>query len=546
MAQIYTLNGQRVYDDRGQTINANTGQVVQRAFPSQQQTVQQPGIQQISQGIQVAQQQAGTIQRGITNLQQSTQPQSSPQSLPLQQFQDPYTQFNAERRARGNAEISQQEYYAQNPGSLQSLLSQLGFGQQKESPETTQLRSQQQATLDRLIGLQGELEKLRAPSPELQELKRAIGQQQQALKDLTPAKYLQTQPGLRNVGITQGFLERRVAQEREPIAGALQNLLYSESILSDEEQRRRQALGQQAELSQTEFGLRKELMGLQPKPYQLPEGIQSKLLERFLFPEQQKTPKGFELSPGQARFEYNQQTGKFEQIANVPSAKGVPPPGIVPEPGQISPQVQSYIDLIKSGRASFSSVPAGLKDQVAQGLAEQPSPVTPPRKLPTGEFFTPREDISKSENQKVNVIITGMDFINQAERLYNDAVGGEIGVPILGGILGRLKGLSRTVGMVTGTNEAFNTYIRFLNSNRATIAKGIKGEVGNLAETEQKNALKSFPSRFSSPIEAKSAFEEIRIQMKSQLNALGEVASDGDDLQQQQSAVSSYLNSQGF
>lgn len=137
-----------------------------------------------------------------------------------------------------------------------------------------------------------------------------------------------------------------------------------------------------------------------------------------------------------------------------------------------------------------------------------------------GVNYTPDPNLSQGQFDKIGTIETGLKFVDQAERLYEQGVGEEY-EGIGSGIWSRLKGLTRFIGVTTGTNESFAIYERFLDSNRATIAKGIKGEVGNLAKDEQKNALKSFPGKFSSPAEAKAAFENIRSQMTNQLDALG-------------------------
>ena len=137
-----------------------------------------------------------------------------------------------------------------------------------------------------------------------------------------------------------------------------------------------------------------------------------------------------------------------------------------------------------------------------------------------GVTYTPDPNLSQGQSDKIRVIETGLNFVDQAERLYSQAVGEEY-KGLGSGVLSRLKGITRFLGVTTGVNESFAIYERFLDSNRATIAKGIKGEVGNLAKDEQKNALKSFPGKFSSPKEADAAFDNIRSQMTNQLSALG-------------------------
>lgn len=142
-----------------------------------------------------------------------------------------------------------------------------------------------------------------------------------------------------------------------------------------------------------------------------------------------------------------------------------------------------------------------------------------------GVEFIPNPNQTATQKQKVNTLESGLSLINQIERLYANAVGVEIDIPILGGALSRLKGVTRTIGITTGLfNENFAVYSRFLESNRTAIAKGLKGEVGNLTEGEQKAALKAFPGRFTPPNIAKKLFEEARQQVINELESLGTLA----------------------
>ena len=182
----------------------------------------------------------------------------------------------------------------QQQGGLQGILSEI----EKLSPEqkqvlgigeTAEQKSQREGltqSLDRLISLQEQLAKAGAPSESIANLDRLIADQEKALKNLTAEKFLNTQPGLKDVGITQGALEREVAKQREPIAGALADLLTSRSIFAQQQQQQQESLrgqiagvGQQAELRNAIFALTKKTG--------LPEGITSKVLESALIP---KTP----------------------------------------------------------------------------------------------------------------------------------------------------------------------------------------------------------------------------------------------------------------
>ncbi len=133
-----------------------------------------------------------------------------------------------------------------------------------------------------------------------------------------------------------------------------------------------------------------------------------------------------------------------------------------------------------------------------------------------GATFTKTGRLTAQEEQKVQVLHSGLNLVAQVERLYYNAVGEEVE----SGTASRVKGIFRAISPIA-TDTNFNIYQRFLDSNRAPVAKGLKGEVGNLTEEEQKQALKSFPGKFSSPKEARAAFTEIRIQITDNLNTLG-------------------------
>lgn len=146
----------------------------------------------------------------------------------------------------------------------------------------------------------------------------------------------------------------------------------------------------------------------------------------------------------------------------------------------------------------------------------------------TNQLFVPNRKLTVDEQKKINSATTAISLINQLEAHYDSATKGEY-ASFGSGLWSRVKGVARTAGSFLGTpgfgpvesGEDWAVYDRFLNSNRAPIAKGIKGEVGNLAQQEQLNALKSFPGRFSSPQEAEAAFESVRQQVLGNLEPLG-------------------------
>ena len=158
--------------------------------------------------------------------------------------------------------------------------------QPQETPEQIQYRQQQEETLNRLIGLEEQLAKAGEPSQELLDLRAAITEQQKVLKDLTPEKFLETQPGLKDVGITQSYLQREVAKQRDPIASALSDMLLSESLLTQQIQAEQQGIRAQQEALTNIMGLREGIAGLRPQAPEMPAAIQSEMMARFLWPEE--------------------------------------------------------------------------------------------------------------------------------------------------------------------------------------------------------------------------------------------------------------------
>lgn len=142
--------------------------------------------------------------------------------------------------------------------------------------------------------------------------------------------------------------------------------------------------------------------------------------------------------------------------------------------------------------------------------------------------FTPRKNLTVAQQNKIGTVLSATEFLSEAERLYSEAVGGEYG-GFGTTAISRLKGLARSSGMYTGVGpnpQAWTAYINYVNSNKAVIAKGIKGEVGNLATQEQDDAIKSLPTRFSTPQEAETAFRTVKEQMLANINYLGDVVEE--------------------
>ena len=75
---------------------------------------------------------------------------------------------------------------------------------------------------------------------------------------------------------------------------------------------------------------------------------------------------------------------------------------------------------------------------------------------------------------------------------------------------GRLGGGIGTLGKIAGINPKLNTYLNTREQVKPTLARAI-GEVGNLAQNEQINAVKNLPTAFSTLEEAKQGFAAARV-----------------------------------
>lgn len=87
----------------------------------------------------------------------------------------------------------------------------------------------------------------------------------------------------------------------------------------------------------------------------------------------QQSREAFELGEGQARYEYNPQTGQYEIIAQrgktfAPGSGG----GFVGD--VVSPAAQALALQIRTGQATLANVPSALRAEVAQALNQLPSP----------------------------------------------------------------------------------------------------------------------------------------------------------------------------
>ncbi len=152
-----------------------------------------------------------------------------------------------------------------------------------ESSEQKAQREGMQKTLDRLVSLQDELIKASAPKEDLANLDKVIYEQTQALNDLIPGKFLESQRGLKDIGISQSQLEREVASRREPVARGLADLLFSRSIMGEIQKQQIEAVQSRINAASSQFEIQQALASLAPSKA-LPSAITSKIFENVLAP----------------------------------------------------------------------------------------------------------------------------------------------------------------------------------------------------------------------------------------------------------------------
>lgn len=166
----------------------------------------------------------------------------------------------------------------------------------------------------------------------------------------------------------------------------------------------------------------------------------------------------------------------------------------------------------------------------------------------TNIIFTPRADLTAAQRTAASNLVNAVSFLNEGEALYAMAAGDEY-EGIGRTTYSRLKGLARIVGKGTGlaieSPEAWTSYSDFVKARRALIAKGIMGEAGNLAQTEQLNAAIALPNEFSTPEEGREKFRTLRLQLLDQARAFGDVVETNGQTTSPVGDTSSWKNPDG-
>lgn len=371
----------------------------------------------------------------------------------------------------------------------------------QETPEQAQSRQQMQSTLDRLTGLYDELSKANQPSADLTALQTQITQQQKALNDLTPQKYLETQPGLKGLGVNEAYLERSVAAARDPIANALSNLLASESVLSQDQARKQQALQNQASLLQTQFGLQKELQGLQPKPTQLPEATQSAILNQYLGLNKPTTPTSVQ------EYQFAQQNPGFQSFLK----------GSTTAPTSIQEYQYAQQQGYKGTYLDFQKEQANLKSPTI-ALSQNPDRLLTLQEqqaygLPAGSTLaeaTGLSPLSQTTRSTLNSIQSALPLVNQ------------LGSLIDGLNLATTTPMATVRGILLSTESLLpSTKAGQFNSQRNAFVSLIVralGEKGTLATSDVERIKAALPGFYDTKESAKNKLDNLQTIMTSVYN----------------------------
>lgn len=173
-------------------------------------------------------------------------------------------------------------------------------------------------------------------------------------------------------------------------------------------------------------------------------------------------------------------------------------------------------------------VGSGTTGAVATLLGVSPERIV---ETPDGQsaFIFKDAEPEKADKELVNQMFSAIGVVDRLEEQYKKAVGSEY-QGIGSGVLSRIKGVGRFIGSALGTNQELEAYENLRGANLSIISRGLKGEKGTLSDGDIKRAKKSLPGKFSSPLEAQRAFDDLRAQVADNISLRGEVKTINDIL----------------
>ena len=424
-----------------------------------------------------------------------------------------------------------QKWSATNPNAIASPTTSsptntlAAGGQQPVDPMTEKLSTY----LDKLLSLQNVMQSSGADATALADLDKQVTDTQRTLNELTPQKFLSTEPGLQNIGIGEDALNRRTIQAQEPIARTLSDLLLSRSRLGQIQQQQQQAQQNQFQNMSQGLSVYSALRELtQPKVlatnFNDASGTYTQLLEG---PGGQVTTRNIqspEIAPGLTPYEYEQVTSLAVKNPNAGiKVGGQPGQGdnlqtainkVAATPGAGTKLDTQVIELPDGTKALINSQTGGIIQRFSSSGGGSAAPIA----NASGETFTPTRKLEGDSKTKVENTMGARPLIDQAEELYNKAVAS---TGASQGIFARISGYVTGKAAQAGLSEDWQIYKNFLDSNKAIIARGMKGQTGTLNEQEQLDAIKTFPNESSTPKEASAAFVNVRRQTSDVLKTYG-------------------------
>lgn len=152
-----------------------------------------------------------------------------------------------------------------------------------------------------------------------------------------------------------------------------------------------------------------------------------------------------------------------------------------------------------------------------------------PEKYKNSAFIFNDAEPDAADKELVKQMMTSISLLERMEEQYNRAVGDEY-TGTGSGVGARVKGLLRFAGSAAGFSQEFTAYENLRGANLSLIARGLKGEKGTLSDGDVKRAKTSLPGKFSSPLEAKRAFDDLKAQVQENLNLRGSLVTTSDEI----------------
>lgn len=188
---------------------------------------------------------------------------------------------------------------------------------------------------------------------------------------------------------------------------------------------------------------------------------------------------------------YNSKTGQKAVVT--PEELGNYNPALIgdyQEKVQEQQAIKDAAESVAGGNLKLTDLPAEDRASVSKALQQSKS------KIP-------------ADSKKASEINAVLNLVNNLEKNYQAAGGGEVDVPILSRIVGAKKDAEGALGF----NDAANSYNRQKSGFAATL-KGLTGDTGVLTDQDFARLSKLLPGLGAKPQEAKTLLNDLRSQIK--------------------------------